>query len=155
MKNIAFCLLGFLLTSACTLAPPFKRSEALKRTAASDATAIIALTHATLGQDSQKNEIFWEYIDKILDTLAQQPGYLGHGVRIKLLGGEAWTMTAWEDQKSVNDFVNTPLHRTAVRSGYPALADERFAQITVKRSEVPISWKRADALLRDRGRKSE
>lgn len=155
MKKSALGLLSCLLASACTVAPPFKRSDALKRTATPDATAIIALTHARLGKDKRKNDVFWDYTNKVLDSVPGQAGYLGHGVRLKLFGGEAWTMTVWEDQASLNSFVNSAEHRAAIRMGYAAIAEARFAQVTVKRSAVPIPWDQAVALLRDQGRGSE
>lgn len=155
MRTIACFILPFLLASGCTIAPPFKRSDALKRSVDPDATAIIALTHAVLGKDTTKNDVFWDYTNKVLDAVPNQAGYLGHGVRITLPRGEAWTMTAWADQRSLNDFVNSAEHRTAMKLGYPALVDSRFTQIVVKRAEVPISWERADRLLRDQGRRAD
>jgi heme-degrading monooxygenase HmoA len=155
MKKSDLGLLCCLLASACTVTPPFNRSDNLKQSTTPDATAIIALTHARLGEDTGKNDVFWEYTNKVLDSVAEQAGYLGHGVRLKLFGGEAWTMTAWEDQASLNSFVNSTEHRAAMKLGYAAIAEARFAQVTVKRSAVPIPWEQAIALLRDQGRGSE
>ena len=144
-------LLAALFVSACTIAPPFTKSALLEQGAPKNATAVIGLTHATLGEDSQKNDLFWENTEAVLEDVPNQAGYLGHGVRLKLFGGEAWTMTAWEDEKSLNDFIHSETHRKAMRNGYQALADARFARVTVNRSEVPLSWEKAEEILAKQG----
>lgn len=61
-------------------------------------------------------------------------------------------MTAWENEQSLNNFVRSEVHQTAVANGMGAIAQGRFARITVKRSEVPISWSKAEQILKEHGR---
>lgn len=61
----------------------------------------------------------------------------------------------WEDQASLNGLVNSAQHLTAARLGFPALVHARFAQFTVKWSDVPIPWETAVILPREHGRTLE
>jgi hypothetical protein len=44
-------------------------------------------------------------------------------------------------------FVASEAHQTAIREAYSALASARFANVEVPRSDVPLSWESALALL--------
>jgi heme-degrading monooxygenase HmoA len=153
MKNniIIFSLL--LVLSSCNIAMPFNYSDDLKKTVNENQTAVIGLTYAVVGDNDEKNDVFWKNTEKVIESLPNQKGYLGHGLRFELFGDEAWTMTVWEDLDSLNNFVQSDVHKKAMRQGYLALTEaSRFANVTVKRSEVPMSWEKAEKLLKEQNR---
>lgn len=150
LRNMLLCAI-LLLASACTVAMPFHSSDDFNQPAPPEATATIGLTHAVLGDDDEKNDIFWDNADKVVDSLPQQAGYLGHRLRFKIFGGEVWTMTVWKDEQSLKNFMYGDAHHTAIQEGFAALKYFQGATITVKRSEVPISWDRAEQILREQG----
>ena len=150
LRNLLLCAI-LLLASGCTVAMPFHSSNDFNQPGPPDATVAIGLTHAVLGDDDEKNDIFWDNADKVVDSLLQQAGYLGHRLRFKILGGEVWTMTVWKDEQSLKNFMYCDAHHTAIQEGFAALKYFQVATITVKRSEVQISWDRAEQILREQG----
>jgi hypothetical protein len=84
--------------------------------------------------------------------LPGRPGFVGYAKRTRLFGNEAWTMTIWADEKSLNDFVESKVHQTAIRESINALASANFARVELKRAEMPLSWDRALQLLAQNGR---
>jgi len=143
------CLfLGFL--NACSVPLPFIPSATLKKQD-SNAWVIVSITEAHLGSDSVKNKIFRQNTVAVLNNLKHEQGYLGHSVRLGLLGDRAWTMTVWQDENSLKKFIYGDTHKTAMKLGTSALKSARFANVLVQRSEVPLSWKKANQLLAEQG----
>lgn len=156
IMRIVLALLTFtsalFFFTGCTVALPFKKSTLFNPSDTSNAVAVVGLTHVTLGDDAEKNSLFWKNTFAVLDDLPNRPGYLGHGVRVKIFGGEAWTMTVWADQESLKAFVRSEKHQTAMQQGIAALKNARFAQFEMKLPEVPMSWKQAEEVLAKSGR---
>ena len=142
---------AFLLTS-CKMAAPFRGPITNVNHFLPDETALIVLTYVKTGADSEKNKVFWEYVLKVDAAVPQQQGYLGHSIRRVILGNEGWTMTAWENEQSLNNFVRSEIHQAAIANGIGAVVKGRFARIIVKRSEIPISWQYAEQILAEQGR---
>lgn len=145
-------VLGLLVLGGCKLATPFRGPAASAASHAPGETAVVALTHVTLGDDTDKNSVFWDHTGRVIDALPGQPGYLGHSVRRELFGNQAWTMTVWRDESSLRAFVQSEVHQTAIRNGFAAVAGARFANVALSRAEIPVSWTGAERILIERGR---
>jgi heme-degrading monooxygenase HmoA len=141
-----------LMLTACKFGTPFSGPINEMKKLSSNETAVIALSYVRTGDDSAKNIVFWDYVMEVNDNLPKQKGYLGHSIRRVVLGKEGWTMTVWENEQSLNEFVRGDLHQRAIDKSLNAVAKARFARATVKRSEVPISWEKAEQLLVTQGR---
>lgn len=142
-------LLLFALPS-CTLATPFRGpgyspSDGIDMTVATGDSVVVAITHARL--DRAKKRLFFDEVDKIAATLDQQPGFIGSSLRFRVLGNEAWTLTAWRDEDSLLDFVVSDVHQDAIDVGRPATTLERTHHFEVPITELPIPWERALAAL--------
>ena len=61
-------------------------------------------------------------------------------------------MTGWKDQKSLDGFVKSDVHRQAIRQGYAAMTKASFARAIVKKTDVPLPRKKALEILKKAGR---
>jgi heme-degrading monooxygenase HmoA len=138
--------------ASCKMAAPFRGPITETSQFAPDETALIALTYVKTGTDSAKNKVFWEQVMKVDAAVPMQAGYLGHSIRRVVMGEEGWTMTVWANEQSLNAFVRGEAHQTAIAKSINAVVAGRFARITVKRSEIPISWTKAEQILKEQGR---
>ena len=115
-------------------------------------TVFVSLTYAVLVDDPKLNSTFWSHVGMVEASLPGHPGFVGYSKRKRLFGNEAWTMTIWTDEKSLNDFIESEVHQTAIRDSMKALDSATFARIELKREEIPLSWKSALPLLDKYGR---
>lgn len=144
-------LTATLLLGGCQLATPFRGPDLALAT--QDATAVVAITHVVFNDDRAAREHFWDGVAQVEASLDGRPGFLGFSKRTRLLGGEAWTMTAWADQASLQAFVTSPAHQAAMATGYAALAEARFARVSLARNALPLDWTTALDLLDREGRR--
>jgi heme-degrading monooxygenase HmoA len=133
---IAACL------PSCRVAMPFSgpgysRSEGVTLPGAGE-TVVVAVTHAVV--DNSKRGPFDEGTRRVDESLSSLDGFIGRSLRIHLFGNEAWTMTVWRDEESLDAFVASTTHRRAIRDGMPALKSARFLRFRIPTREVPPSW---------------
>lgn len=137
--------------SGFMLGPPFRGSDALDALPP-DATVVVGVTHVTTGDDAEKNDLFWKHTNAVVASLPSHQGYLGHKIRKQLFGNQAWTMTFWRDETSLNDFVRGDTHGAAIQNGLAAVEKGRFVRFTVERSKVPLSWGEVETIMNEKGR---
>ncbi len=96
---------------------------------------------------------FWAILSFIRQTRAIQSqlessnGLVGYSLRAQLLGKKAWTLSVWEDEAALAEFVRKAPHTDTMRKLRPQLTDaRRFVRWKVARSGVPPKWD--DALRR-------
>ena len=150
-RRILLAITGLFGLAGCEVATPFAASGNANGTAET-AMALIAITEATLSEDSAERKVFWKNVERVEASLDGHPGFLGMSKRIEVLGDKAWTMTAWEDQESLRAFVSSQVHRRAINESSDGLSDSRFVRFEVPRSAVPVSWDKALAKLDSEGR---
>ena len=144
-------ILGILLFYGCTISTPFSGPK-YKQEPGADEKVIVGLTKAVTGDDRKKNKVFWAYTRRVEKSLQDREGFIGYSMRKQLFGKEAWTMTVWDNETSLDAFVRSDLHQEAMKEGWPALVSASFARIEIDRDEIPISWERAEELLNEYGR---
>lgn len=146
-------LLATLSLAGCAVASPFSASgsrdvaDAVAKCGGT--TAVVGITYAEL--DTSKRRPFEENATRIVDDLHQHPGFIGSSIRTRVLGHEVWTMSAWCSDADLDAFVASSSHQRGIREGMPSVTGLRFARVTVRREEIPISWDRALEILRERG----
>ena len=86
------------------------------------------------------------YAMRITAQLRKSRGLLGYSLRAQLMTKEFWTLSAWEDEASLRDFVRAQPHGRAMTALAPYMGKTRFIRWTITGSEVPPSWE--DALRR-------
>ena len=144
----ALALLGGCAISTPFQGPGYDRSTGVSSDRA-DGIVIVALTHAVLGKERRN---FDRGVDRVVDSLAQQPGLIGYSLRRELFGNEAWTMTVWRDEASLEDFVRSSTHQQAIRDGAGELAGVNFSRFELPATELPIGWDTALEYLAASGR---
>ena len=86
------------------------------------------------------------YAMRITAQLRKSRGLLGYSLRAQLMTKEFWTLSAWEDEASLRDFVRAQPHGRAMTALVSYMGKTRFIRWTITGSEVPPSWE--DALRR-------
>ena len=133
------------------LGPPFKAVEQFA-VVPSDRTVVVGITHVTLGNEHEENNVFWDYTRQVIESLPEHQGYLGHRLRNKPLADEAWTMTVWEDEDALDRFVHGSVHGMAIGKGMPAVKSARFVRLILPRAQTPLDWDTAEQMMSEKGR---
>ena len=146
MKVLAMIGLAGLM-SACTIARPLELND----DAAANDRVYVAISDAVYLKNPASRFKFWRQTFAVVDTLKDQPGFLGFSARIELLGNRATTMTAWADQASMRQFAyGDGLHRE-IAANDTTLIDAMFYGREFDADGLP-SWDEALALLSTHGR---
>jgi len=86
---------------------------------------------------------------QIQTQLAGSEGAFGYSLIAYLLKKEFWTMSVWENEQSLSNFVKTGAHLRAMRELSRYLSPERrFVRVRIKGSDVPMPWDRAKGFVR-------
>jgi heme-degrading monooxygenase HmoA len=148
MKISRIIMISFLIeffVGACRIGTPWE--EIKSKDANLEKEVIVGLTYIEVGNDSEKNKIFWKHTFDLKNKLKKYSGFIGVSIRKEIFGNKGWTMSVWEDEESLEKFVYGERHQKAIDEGKPALIKTKFARIKAKRSEIPFSWKRVETEL--------
>lgn len=144
-----FLALIFILTSSCVFAPPFKgpKYDAKTKSLTLDPNreVILALTNATL--ERKKRGGFDSRSKTIFQNLESYEGYIGGTVRVEIFGDEVWTMTVWENEAALQNFVNSTRHLDAMYMTNQAMKKFRHFNVKVLAKNLPLTWEQAQLLL--------
>lgn len=142
---IGIVILMGLLTfiSGCSYTAPFRRFEAI-----SPQASVIVTLSAVEHQKGQRKPFFTD-TKRVLADLPNQAGLVGYSFRFQIIGNKAWTMTAWKDEASRDQFSQSPIHLAAVRNSRKTAQNMRFITVTVPASSLPMSWDEALRLLEE------
>jgi len=83
---------------------------------------------------------FMQFSFQIQRQLNKSPGVVGYSLRAKPLSRNFWTLSAWEDQRALQDFVRRVPHLDAMRSLIPHMGPTKFNQWKVPGSALPLRW---------------
>lgn len=90
---------------------------------------------------------FLRFTLQIQRQLRGSPGAIGYSMRAKLLSRKFWTLSVWENQRALMDFVAKIPHGEVMKALAPHMGATKFTQWKVPGSAVPIRWD--DALRRE------
>ena len=71
---------------------------------------VVSLTHAVLDPTRSRRRAFWSHVTRIERSFVLCRGFIGYSKRAHLWGLEAWTMSVWVDEASLNAFVRSDAH---------------------------------------------
>ena len=86
---------------------------------------------------------FFRFSLQIQKQLRSTPGVIGYSLRAKMLSRNFWTLSVWEHQKALTEFVATIPHGEAMRAMTPLMGPTKFTQWKVVGSSLPLSWNEA------------
>jgi hypothetical protein len=89
---------------------------------------------------------FFRYTSQIEQQLAGSRGLLGYSLQAQLLSKRFWTLSVWEDEQALMEFVYRLPHSEVMKSLAPYMAQTKFAQWKTTGSALPPLW--ADAKRR-------
>jgi hypothetical protein len=87
---------------------------------------------------------FLKYNSQIERQLSASAGLIGYSQRAKLLGLKFWTLSVWESEDALMDFVYRIPHSDIMQSLAPHMGQTKFFRWKVKGAEVPPRWDEAD-----------
>ena len=155
VTRTALTFLSLFALGGCATATPFRGPGYDPKagvTLPGAEPVIVAITQATLGDESDSRAVFWDHVSRVEASLGNRPGFVGYSKRAEVFGDEAWTMTVWADEASLTAFVRSDVHQAAIREVFGRLADARFARFAVEREDVPVSWDQALVRLDEENR---
>jgi hypothetical protein len=77
--------------------------------------------------------------------LARSSGLVGYSVYAELLKKRFWTLSVWQDNQSLMDFVAAVPHGRIMQQLAPHMGTTRFEQWTASAAEIPLKWPAARA----------
>ncbi len=153
MKSpLMFALLGSLGLSACAISPGFKADPWLEQAKDNNATVLVAITEMTLPRGGRYRKQFFKDVKMVEATIAEEEGFLGFSKRAEPFGSRAWTMSVWEDEGALAQFIYSADHSVAVDRSKNYSWNARFVQFEVAATEIPVSWDRVVEELDANGR---
>jgi hypothetical protein len=137
-----FIIMGLLsFLSSCSYTAPFRRVESVSP------SANVIVTLSVVEHQKGQRKPFFTDTKRVLADLPNQVGLVGYSFRFQLVGNKAWTMTAWKDEASRDQFSKSPIHLAAVRNSRKTAQNMRFISVTLPASSLPMSWDEATRLL--------
>ena len=86
---------------------------------------------------------FIQFSLQIQKQLRGTPGVIGYSLRAKLVSRNFWTLSVWENEKVLMDFVAKIPHGEAMKAMIPYMGPSKFTQWRVNASALPLRWEEA------------
>ncbi len=86
---------------------------------------------------------FLRFAFQIQRQLRTTPGIIGYSLRAKLMSRNFWTLSAWEDEQALRDFVVKLPHGQAMKAMIPHMRPTNFTKWKVLGSALPLRWEEA------------
>ncbi len=86
------------------------------------------------------------YTGRIQGQLKRTPGVLGYSLLTHIHKKRFWTLSVWEGESALQDFVVSPPHQHVMRSLHGKMGQTRFVRWTIRGTEFPPRWQ--DALAK-------
>lgn len=90
---------------------------------------------------------FFSYTMQTRRQLRTAKGLIGYALDAKPFARQFWTLSVWEDQQSLQEFVRQNPHSEVMQRLAPHMGRSQFAQWKVTATEIPPSWTAAKAHL--------
>lgn len=72
--------------------------------------------------------------------LSHAQGLIGYSLQAQPLRRQFWTLSAWEDQQALMQFVREAPHGKIMQMLAPHMGKTQFVQWKVKASDIPLNW---------------
>jgi heme-degrading monooxygenase HmoA len=88
----------------------------------------------------RKIPAFVRFSQQVQRQRSATPGVAGYSVQAQLLRRRFWTLSAWESQAALVDFVRHPPHSEIMRALAGHMGKTYVTKWSVKGSELPLNW---------------
>ena len=86
---------------------------------------------------------FLKYTFEIEQQLRESKGLIGYSLQAQPLSGRFWTLSVWEDDKALMEFVRRVPHGEVMKRLVRDMGETKFTQWKIKGSAVPVTWEDA------------
>jgi hypothetical protein len=93
-----------------------------------------------------KIPLFFKFTLQIQRQLRETPGAIGYSLRAKPFGRKFWTLSVWESERALMDFVSKLPHGEVMRALSPHMGATKFNNWKLLGSAIPPHWN--DAIRR-------
>jgi hypothetical protein len=83
---------------------------------------------------------FLRFTFQIQRQLSRCPGAIGYALRARPLHRDFWTLSVWEDERALRDFVSKVPHAQVMKALAPSMGATKFTSWKVPGSAVPPPW---------------
>jgi heme-degrading monooxygenase HmoA len=151
--RVSSMLVYLFLLQGCAYSAPFRgpgysSTDFISKTPINK-PVVVAVTNAKLN-DTKTAKEFKSRSREIYKNLEENEGYIGGSVRLELFGDELWTVTVWQDKKSLQKFVDSSRHLDAVYMTNEAMSEFKHFNFEVPFKEIPKDWKLIDKMLSEK-----
>ena len=100
---------------------------------------VVLLSYLPLTRYS-KMPLFFRYTRKINEQLRTTPGAIGYSMRAKVVARKFWTLSVWESDRALMDFVAKVPHGEAMTKISPFMGPTKITRWKSKGAEIPPRW---------------
>ena len=90
---------------------------------------------------------FFRFSKQIGTQLKTAKGLIGYSLLARPLTKRFWTLSAWESDEALRNFVHSPPHVAVMAEIRPRMGETKFTYWKVRGSELPLKWDEALARL--------
>jgi|SRR5580704_5527677 hypothetical protein len=105
---------------------------------------VVLLSYLPLTRYS-KMPLFFRWSMQINAQLRETPGAIGYSMRAKILARRFWTLSVWDNDKALMEFVRKVPHGEAMSKIAPYMDKTNFWRWKLPSGEIPPRW---DAAMR-------
>ncbi|MEW5851756.1 MAG: antibiotic biosynthesis monooxygenase [Myxococcota bacterium] len=117
-------------------------------------TFVAAATHLVVKDDPEAHRHFLEVFSPIREKLesGDLPGFVGYGTRTAGDLHEDWTISLWESEEAMYNFVTSDEHMRAIETMGPWSEDGVVIHWEIRAQDLPLTYEMALEKLRNTGR---
>jgi hypothetical protein len=86
---------------------------------------------------------FLRFTFQIQKQLRGTPGISGYSLRAKPMSRQFWTLSAWDSETALMDFITKVPHSQAMKALLPHMGPTNFTRWKVPGSALPVKWEEA------------
>ena len=86
---------------------------------------------------------FFLYSWRIQGQLQQTPGLLGYSLRTRILRRQFWTLSVWDGEAALQQFVVEPPHSHVMRALREKMGQTHFVRWRLRGADFPPQWEDA------------
>lgn len=86
---------------------------------------------------------FLLYTWRIAGQLRRTPGVLGYSLLVHILQRQFWTLSVWEGEAALQQFVAAPPHSQVMRALQEKMGRTHFVRWNMRGAELPPRWPEA------------
>ena len=84
--------------------------------------------------------LFIKHTAEIERQLSESRGLIGYSLQAQMLSLRFWTLSVWEDEQALMEFVVKTPHGPVMQSMLPHMGATKFTRWTIKGAALPPSW---------------